>query len=51
MTGTLIWLQVIGCAILLASLEMFERWPTTGRMALAGLLASVPGTLEIIVHS
>ena len=52
LTATLIWLQVIGCAILLASLEMFERWPTTGRMALAGLLASVPGTLEIIaIHS
>ena len=52
LTSTLIWLQVIGCAILLASLETFDRWATTGRMALAGLLASVPGTLEIIVfHS
>ncbi len=52
LTATLIWLQVIGFAILLASLEMFDRWSTTARMALAGLLASVPGTLEIIaLHS
>lgn len=52
LTATLIWLQVIGLAILLASLEMFDRWSTTARMALAGLLASVPGTLEIIaIHS
>jgi DNA-binding LytR/AlgR family response regulator len=48
LTTTLIWLQVIGLAILLASLAMFDRWSTTARMALAGLLASVPGTLEIV---
>lgn len=50
--GVLMWLQVIAGAILLASLAAFDRWSITGRMALAGILASVPGTLEIIVlHS
>jgi len=47
--GSLTWLQVIGCAALLASLETFERWSIVGRMVLAGLLASVPSTLEIVV--
>jgi DNA-binding LytR/AlgR family response regulator len=50
--GSLTWLQVIGCAAGLASLETFERWSIVGRMALAGVLASVPSALEIIVvHS
>ncbi len=50
--GTLTWLQVIGVAALLASLETFERWSIVSRMVLAGVLASVPSTLEIIaVHS
>lgn len=51
-TSVLIWLQVIGCAALLANLEATERWPIVARMALAGVLASVPGTIEIIIlHS
>jgi DNA-binding LytR/AlgR family response regulator len=51
-TGVLIWLQVLGFAALFASLEFSGRWPIVNRMALAGLLASVPGTLEIIIlHS
>lgn len=50
--GVLIWLQVLACAALLASFEATGRWPIIARMALAGVLASVPGTLEIIVlHS
>lgn len=50
--GSLTWLQVIGCGALLASLETFERWSIVSRMVLAGVVASVPSTLEIIVvHS
>jgi DNA-binding LytR/AlgR family response regulator len=48
-TGVLIWLQVLVFAALLASLDLTERWPIMSRMALSGLLASVPGTLQIIV--
>jgi DNA-binding LytR/AlgR family response regulator len=48
-TGVLIWLQVLGCAALLGGFEATNRWPIVGRMALAGVLASVPGTLEIII--
>jgi hypothetical protein len=48
-TGVLSWLQIIGCAVLLASLEMFDRWPITARMALAGVVGAVPTTAEIIV--
>lgn len=47
--GVLIWLQVLACAALLANLEGTERWSIVSRMALAGVLASVPGTLEIII--
>ena len=48
-TGVLIWLQVLIFAALLASLDLTERWPIMSRMALSGLLASVPGTLQIII--
>jgi DNA-binding LytR/AlgR family response regulator len=48
-TGVLIWLQVLVFAALLANLDLTERWPIISRMALAGLLASVPGTLQIIL--
>ncbi|MFI5001992.1 MAG: LytTR family DNA-binding domain-containing protein [Reyranellales bacterium] len=48
-TSVLTWLQVIGAAILLTSFEMFDRWSLVGRMALAGLLASIPATFEIII--
>jgi len=48
-TSILIWLQVILCAALLGQIEPIDRWPLVGRMILAGILASVPGTLEIIL--
>jgi DNA-binding LytR/AlgR family response regulator len=48
-TAVLIWLQVLVFAALLPSLDLTERWPIMSRMALAGLLASVPGTLQIII--
>ena len=45
----LIWLQTLGCAVLLSQVELFQRWSITARMALAGVLAAIPGTLEIVV--
>ena len=51
-TGVLIWLQVLGFALLLSQVEAFQRWSIAARMALAGALAAIPGTVEIIVlHS
>lgn len=50
--GILSWLQVIVTIALLGRVEAIDRWPAAGRMALAGLLAAVPSTLEIVVlHS
>lgn len=48
-TGVLIWLQVLGFAVLLSQVEAFQRWSITARMALAGVLAAIPGTVEIII--
>jgi len=48
-TGVLIWAQVLIFGALLASFEVTQRWPLLVRMALAGALAAIPGTLEIIV--
>jgi DNA-binding LytR/AlgR family response regulator len=48
-TAVLIWLQVLGCALLLSQVEAFQRWSVVARMALAGVLAAIPGTIEIIV--
>jgi DNA-binding LytR/AlgR family response regulator len=48
-TAVLIWLQVLGIAVLLAQVEVFQRWSIAARMALAGALAAIPGTIEIIV--
>ena len=51
-TAVLIWLQVLGCTLLLSQVEAFQRWSVVARMALAGVLAAIPGTVEIIVlHS
>jgi DNA-binding LytR/AlgR family response regulator len=51
-TAVLIWLQVLGCTLLLSQVEAFQRWPIVTRMALAGVLAAIPGTAEIVVlHS
>ena len=47
--GLLTWLQVLAFASLLSWLPISERWTLPWRMAVAGLLASIPGTLEIIV--
>lgn len=47
--GTLNWLQVILLAAWFGTLEPIDRWPVVGRMALVGLLASVPGTAEIFL--
>lgn len=47
--GVLTWAQVIGCIVAFRQLEMFNRWPITVRMALAGVVAAVPTTAEIIV--
>jgi DNA-binding LytR/AlgR family response regulator len=50
--GLLFWLQVIGVAFLLLRFEPSSGWSITSRMALAGFVASIPGTLEIIlIHS
>src|ERR1044072_7623256 len=48
-TGVLIWLQVLGFALLLSQIEALQRWSIAARMALAGGLAAIPGTFEIIV--
>ena len=48
-TGVLIWLQLLGFAILLAQVEAFQRWSIAARMVLAGVLAAIPGTVEIII--
>lgn len=46
------WLQVIVLAAWFGGIEPIDRWPVAGRMSLVGILAAVPGTLEIIaVHS
>ncbi len=47
--GLMNWLQVILLAAWFGSLEPVDRWPVAGRMALVGLLASVPGTAEIFL--
>ncbi len=46
------WLQIVALAAWFARIEPIDRWPVAGRMALVGLLASVPSTFEVIaVHS
>jgi len=45
--GVLNWLQVIFLAAWFGQIEPIDRWPVVGRMILAGLLASIPSTLEI----
>lgn len=50
--GLLSWLQVILLAAWFGRIEPIDRWPVPVRMALVGLLASVPGTVEVVlVHS
>ena len=47
--GVLNWLQVIALAAWFGRIEPIDRWPVAWRMALVGLLASVPGTVEIFL--
>jgi LytTr DNA-binding domain len=50
--GLLTWLQVLVLAAWFGRTEPIDRWPVYVRMALAGLLAAVPGTAEVVlVHS
>lgn len=50
--GLLSWLQVIVLAALIGRIEPINRWPVYSRMALVGLLAAVPSTIEVVlVHS
>ena len=49
-TAVLIWLQVLGfAAAAVARSSCSQRWSIAARMALAGVLAAIPGTIEIIV--
>jgi hypothetical protein len=47
--GVLTWAQVIACIAAFRQTEIFNRWPITTRMALAGVVAAVPATAEIII--
>jgi DNA-binding LytR/AlgR family response regulator len=47
--GMLNWLQVALLAAWFGNLEPIDRWSVTGRMILTGMLAAVPGTMEIFV--
>ena len=50
--GVLSWVQVVALAAWFGQIEPIDRWPVAARMALVGLLASVPGTLEVVaIHS
>jgi len=50
--GTLNWLQVILLAAWLGTVEPVDRWPVVFRMALVGVLAAIPGTIEVVlVHA
>ena len=42
-TAVLIWLQVLGCTLLLSQVEAFQRWSIVARMALAGVLGGHTG--------
>jgi hypothetical protein len=49
--GLSFWLVITLLAALLGSLDWTERWPVPFRMAVAGFLSAVPGTLVIfLVH-
>jgi hypothetical protein len=47
--GVLNWLQVILLAAWFGDIEAINRWPIVARMALAGLIAAVPSTYEVIL--
>ncbi len=46
------WIQIVALAAWFGRIEPLDRWPLAIRIVLVGLVASVPGTFEIIlVHS
>lgn len=47
--GLLAWAQVIACIVAFRQIEAINRWPIIVHMALAGVVAAVPTTAEIIV--
>ncbi len=49
--GSANWIQVILLAAWFGTIEPIDRWPVVARMTLVGLIAAVPGTLEIhLIH-
>ncbi|TAJ82000.1 MAG: LytTR family transcriptional regulator [Reyranella sp.] len=48
-TALVFWLQVLLYARLLRTFEPTSQWPVAARMAVAGLVASVPGTAAIMI--
>lgn len=50
--GVVNWAQVILLAAWFGTLEPVDRWPVTLRMTIAGALAAIPNTVEVmLVHS
>lgn len=47
--AVLTWLQVIGCIVALRQIEATDQWRVPVRMAVAGLVAALPTTAEIVV--
>lgn len=47
--GGLSWLQIVVLAAWFGRIEPIDRWPVAGRMALVGVLASIPSTFEVIL--
>jgi hypothetical protein len=45
------WVQIVVLAAWFGRVEPIDRWPVSARMALVGLLSSIPGTAEVIVVS
>lgn len=46
--GGLSWLQIVALSAWFGRVEPIDRWPVAGRMALVGVLASIPSTFEVI---
>lgn len=47
--GALNWAQVVLLAAWFGTIEPIDRWPVAARMTLAGLVAAIPNTIEVIV--
>lgn len=48
-TNVLIWIQVVVFGALLGQFEPIDRWPIVRRMVVAGVLAALPGAIEIFL--